>query len=108
MAEGQAWKRVLNDFFQGDALTEWRAAKEKLGPKFDHAGFAAAWVDYNARMQAALPLEPNTETTKKLIAEWDSLCAPYLTVVDETARARVKNLWAFPMVLDDPELFARR
>ena len=108
MAEGQAWKRVLSDCFQGDALTEWKAAKERLGPSFDHAGFAAAWADYNARMQAALPLAPDAESTKTLIAEWDRLCAPYLTVVDKADRKRVMALWAFPMELDDPELFARR
>ena len=108
MAAGQAWKRVLADCFTGDALTEWRAAKERLGPAFDHDGYAAAWVDYNARVQAALPLDAGSETTKAIIAEWDGLCATYLATVDAPMKDRVKALWAFPMLLDDPEMFVRR
>src|SRR5262245_59628406 len=108
MTPGQAWKRVLNDCFSGDALVEWRAAKERLGPKFDHDGYAAAWVDYNARVQAALPLDPNSESTKAIVAEWDRLCAIYLATVGKPEQNRIKSLWAFPMLLDDPEMFVRR
>jgi hypothetical protein len=99
-----AWRRILTDCFQGATLDEWRAAKERLGPEFDHDGFAAAWVDYNARVQAALPLDPDSEATRAIIAEWDALCAPYLAVAD----AAMKTAWAFPMVLDDPEIFVQR
>jgi hypothetical protein len=97
-----AWKRVLTDCFQGDQLAEWKAAKERLGASFDHAGHAAAWADYNARVQAALPLDPDS------VAEWDALCADYKTVVDEKVLYGEKPLWAFPMVLDDPEMFIQR
>src|SRR5579884_4074899 len=92
MAAGQAWKRVLGDYFSGDALTEWRTAKERLGPGFDHEGYAAAWVGYNARVQAALPLDPGSEATKAIVAEWDRLCAVYLATVDEPNKARVNAL----------------
>jgi hypothetical protein len=103
-----AWKRVLVDCFTPAELAEWKAAKERLGPGFDHAGHAAAWVDYNARMQAALPLDPDSEKTKALIAEWDALCADYKTVADEKMLHGEKLLWSFPMVLDDPEVFSQR
>jgi len=49
----QAWRRVLVDCFTPAELAEWRAAKERLGPGFDHAGHAAAWADYNARVPCA-------------------------------------------------------
>jgi hypothetical protein len=103
-----AWKRVLVDCFTPAELQEWRAAKEKLGPGFDHEAYAAAWVDYNARVQAALPLDPDSDATKAIVAEWDALCAPYLTVADEAMKHGAKPLWSFPMVLDDPEVFRRR
>jgi hypothetical protein len=105
---GQAWKRVLVDCFTPAELKEWRAAKEKLGPGFDHEAYAAAWVDYNARVQAALPLDPDSDVTKALIAEWDALCAPYMAVADEAMKGSAKPLWSFPMVLDDPEVFICR
>ena len=107
MADG-AWRRVLVDCFTPEELTEWRAAKERLGPGFDHDAYAAAWVDYNARVQAALPLDPRSETTKAIVAEWDALCAVYMTVADEAMKHGPKPLWAFPMVLDDPEIFIQR
>jgi len=105
---GQAWKRVLVDCFTPAELAEWRAAKERLGPGFDHEAYAAAWVDYNARVQAALPLDPGSDVTKGFIAEWNALCAPYLAVADEAMKRGAKPLWSFPMVLDDPEVFIRR
>ncbi len=105
---GQAWKRVLADCFTPAELAEWRAAKQRLGHDFDHEAFAAAWVDYNARMEAALPLDPDSDVTKALIAEWGALCAPYMAVADEAMKHGAKPLWAFPMVLDDPEVFIRR
>jgi len=74
MAEG-TWRRVLTDCFTAEELKEWRAAKERLGPGFDHAGHAAAWADYNARVQAALPLDPDSEQTKAIVTEW-MRCAP--------------------------------
>ena len=100
-----AWKRVLGACFVGEELAEWKAAKEKLGPDFDHDGNAAAWVDYNARMQAALPLDRDSPKTRALIAEWDALCDTYKTVVDDKVKNGPKPLWAFPMLLDDPEIF---
>jgi hypothetical protein len=103
-----AWKRVLVDCFTPEELKEWRAAKEKLGPGFDHEAYAAAWVDYNAHVQAALPLDPDSDATRAIIAEWDALCAPYLTVADEAMKHGAKPLWSFPMVLDDPEVFRLR
>jgi hypothetical protein len=60
-----AWKRVPTKCFQGEQLAEWKAAKERLGPGFDHAGHAAARADYNARMQAALPIDPDSEKTRR-------------------------------------------
>jgi hypothetical protein len=108
MSEGQAWKRVLVDCFSPQELAEWRAAKERLGPGFDHAGYAAAWVDYNARVQAALPLEPDSDETRAIVAEWDRLCGVYKTVADPAMLNGAKPLWAFPMVLDDPEMFVQR
>jgi hypothetical protein len=103
-----AWKRVLTDCFKGEQLAEWKAAKERLGPSFDHAGHAAAWANYNARMQAALPLDPDSEKATALIAEWDALCADYKTVADEKMLNGEQPLWSFPMALDDPELFVQR
>ena len=103
-----AWKRVLVDCFTPEELKEWRAAKERLGPSFDHAGHAAAWADYNARVQAALPLDPDSAATKAIVAEWDALCADYMAVADEAMKRGPKPLWAFPMVLDDPEMFIQR
>ncbi len=102
-----AWKRVLTDCFQGEQLAEWRAAKEKLGPSFDHDGYAKAWVDYNARVQAALPLDPKSAETKAIVAEWDRLCGIYKTVVDDKVKNGPTPLWAFPWVLDDPEMFVQ-
>ena len=107
MADG-AWRRVLVDCFTPEELKEWRAAKEKLGPGFDHEAYAAAWVDYNARVQAALPLDPDSEATKAIVAEWDALCAPYLAVADEAMKRGPKPLWSFPRMQDDPEVFVRR
>lgn len=104
----EAWKRILTDCFTGDELEEWKAAKARLGPAFDHDGYAAAWADYNARMQAALPLDPDAPRTKGLIAEWDALCAPYLAVASDAMKNGPTALWAFPMRLDDPELFQAR
>ncbi|WP_347270799.1 hypothetical protein [Rhizorhabdus histidinilytica] len=104
MADG-AWKRVLAECFVGDELAEWKAAKERLGPGFDHDGHAAAWADYNARVQAALPLDPASDETRAIVAEWDALCADYIRVADPAMKAGPKPLWAFPMNLDDPELF---
>ena len=103
-----AWKRILVDCFTTEELAEWRAAKERLGPSFDHAGHAAAWVDYNARVQAALPLDPNSDETKAIVAEWDALCADYKTVADRKMLHGPKPLWAFPMMLDDPEMFIQK
>jgi hypothetical protein len=106
---GQAWKRILVDCFTPAELEEWRAAKERLGPDFDHDAFAAAWIDYNARVEAALPLDPESNVARALIAEWDVLCAPYFAVVADAAmNGGSKPLWSFPMVLDDPEVFIRR
>jgi hypothetical protein len=107
MADG-AWRRVLVDCFTPEELREWRAAKERLGPNFDHDGHAAAWADYNARVQAALPLDPHSGLTKAIVAEWDALCAPYLVVADPAMKNGAKPLWAFPMMLDDQELFIQR
>jgi len=107
MAEG-TWRRVLTDCFTAEELKEWRAAKERLGPGFDHAGHAAAWADYNARVQAALPLDPDSEQTRAIVTEWDALCADYMRVADPAMMNGPKPLWAFPMRLDDPEMFIQK
>jgi hypothetical protein len=107
MAEG-AWRRVLTDCFTPEELKEWQAAKERLGPGFDHAGHAAAWADYNARVQAALPLDPDSAETKAIVTEWDALCADYMRVADPAMKNGPKPLWSFPMRLDDPEMFIQK
>src|ERR1700761_1383471 len=97
MAEG-AWRRVLTDCFTPEELKEWRAAEERLGPGFDHAGHAASWADYNARVQAALPLDPESDETRAIVAEWRALCADYMRVADPAMMNGPKPLWSFPSV----------
>lgn len=105
---GGAWKRILTDCFQGEQLRLWREAKERLGPGFDHDGYAARWVDYNARVQAALPLTPDAPATQAIVQEWDDLCGIYLTKISADEQRAAAPLWQFPMLLDDPEMFRRR
>ena len=105
---GRTWKQILTEALSPAEWTEWRAAKERLGPTFDHEAYAAAWVDYNARVQAAMPLDPNSDVTKAIVAEWHALCAPYRAVADEAMKNGPKPLWAFPAVQENPDLFVRR
>ena len=72
------WKKVLGEHYGEEELAHWRANPPPAD--FDQAEYSRKWKDLGDRIQAALPLDPDSPEAQKLYEEWQQLLAPFKAV----------------------------
>ena len=61
---------------------------------FDQAAYTKAWEDLNARIEAALPLDPASDKAQGFVAEWNTLIEPFMKMATPEMKKGAGNLWS--------------
>lgn len=79
MSEEQ-WNNVTDRYFSVQQKAEFAEAMSKVPGDFDQAEYSAKWADLGKRVEAAIPLGPESPEAQALVKEWKALLAPFTAV----------------------------
>jgi DNA-binding transcriptional MerR regulator len=91
--KNDAWKKVYDKYYTPEEQEQWKAAKEKLAPGFDQKLYEEQWRDLTARIEAALPIAPDSTEAQQFLKQWNDLLAPFLEVADDQMKAGANRMW---------------
>lgn len=79
MTEQEQWKNVIDRYWTADEQADWSSKTAQLGPEenFASADYLAKWRDLGSRIEAALPMEPDSEQALGFVREWFTLLEPF-------------------------------
>ncbi|MGE5562696.1 MAG: MerR family transcriptional regulator [Bacillota bacterium] len=72
------WKKVTDRYFSAEEKEHW--AKHPPQPGFDQEEYSRKWADLGRRVEAAIPLGPESPEAQALYDEWQELLAPFKAV----------------------------
>lgn len=76
--EPKDWKKVTDRYFSKEEQAHW--AEHPPAPGLDHEDYSRKWKDLGARVEAAIPLGPDSAEAQALYDEWQALLAPFKAV----------------------------
>jgi DNA-binding transcriptional MerR regulator len=74
----QDWKKVTDRYFSKEEQAHW--AEHPPQPGFDHEEYGRKWADLGKRVEAAIPLGPDSPQAQALFDEWQALLAPFTAI----------------------------
>lgn len=94
--QDQQWKKVLDRYYTPEEQEQWRKHKEKTVAMagFDQAGYTKSWEDLNARIEAALPLDPASDQAQAFVAEWNNLLEPFIKMATPEMKTGAGRIWS--------------
>jgi DNA-binding transcriptional MerR regulator len=79
--EAEDWKKVTDRYFSKEEQARWAERMKDAPPQdFDQAEYSRKWKELGDRVQAAIPLGPDSAEAQALYDEWQALLAPFKAV----------------------------
>lgn len=90
--EAESWKQALERHYTPEELAHWADNPPPAG--FDQAEYSRRWEELGARIEAALPLDPESSEAQAFVAEWNALLEPFRAVATPEMMRGAQGLWA--------------
>jgi DNA-binding transcriptional MerR regulator len=78
--EAQDWKKVTGRYFSPEEQARWAERMKDAPAEFDQEEYGRKWKDLGARVEAAIPIGPESPEARALYDEWQALLAPFKAV----------------------------
>jgi DNA-binding transcriptional MerR regulator len=91
--EAQDWKKVTDRYFSPEEKGRWAETMKDAPAEFDQAEYGRKWADLGARVEAAIPLGPDSPQAQALYDEWQALLAPFTAVATPEMMAGATRLY---------------
>lgn len=78
--DAKRWQALTDRYMTTDARADFLASHDKMEVCFDDSAYRAQWQDLGARIKAALPLDPSSDSALVFVREWFALLAPFSAV----------------------------
>ena len=92
--EAEDWKKVTDRYFSKEEQERWADHMKEAGPQdFDQAEYSRKWKELGGRVEAAIPLGPDSAEAQALYDEWQALLAPFKAVATPEMMAGATNLY---------------
>lgn len=94
--QDEQWKKVLDRYYTPEEQAHWRKHKEETAAMegFDQAAYTKAWEELNARIEAALPLDPSSDKAQGFVAEWNKLLEPFMKMATPEMMKGAGRIWS--------------
>lgn len=80
MMESESWKLVIADYFTPEEKARFGEKMKDVADDFDKPEYGAKWRDLGGRIEASLPLDPQSKTAQGFVDEWFALLKPFSSV----------------------------
>lgn len=91
--EQEQWKAVSDRYLSEEAKADFAQANAAMPGDFDQAAYSAKWADLTGRIQAALPMDPQSAQAKAFYAEWQELLAPFTAMATPAMMQGVSKMY---------------
>jgi DNA-binding transcriptional MerR regulator len=91
--EAEDWKKVTDRYFSKEEQARWAEKMGEAPAEFDQAEYSRKWKDLGARVEAAIPLGPDSPEAQALYDEWQALLAPFKAVASPEMMAGATKLY---------------
>jgi DNA-binding transcriptional MerR regulator len=91
--EAKAWKDVVDRYFAPDEQAEWQANMPTWND-FDQEAYSAKWRDLGSRIEAAMPLDPESDAALGFAKEWFALLEPFSRTASQAMWERTAGMYA--------------
>jgi MerR family transcriptional regulator, thiopeptide resistance regulator len=78
--EHENWSAVSDRYIGPEAKADFAASIPNMPAEFDHTAYSAKWDDLSGRIEAALPMDPESEQARAFYDEWTALLAPFTAI----------------------------
>jgi len=78
--EQENWKNISDKYLSPEEKADFAESYSQIPADFDQAAYAAKWKDLGGRIEAALPLDPASESARAFLTEWKKLLEPFTRV----------------------------
>jgi DNA-binding transcriptional MerR regulator len=80
MMSKEQWDKITDRYFTDEQKAEFAQSMKHVPADFDQAEYSRKWKELGDRVQAAIPLGPDSPQAQKLYDEWQELLAPFAAV----------------------------
>jgi len=91
--EAEDWKKVTDRYFSPEEKARWAEKMKDVPADFDQAEYGRKWADLGRRVEAAIPLGPDSPEAQALYDEWQALLAPFKAVATPEMMAGATKLY---------------
>jgi DNA-binding transcriptional MerR regulator len=91
--EAEDWKKVTDRYFSPEEQARWAERMKGVPTDFDQAEYGRKWADLGRRVEAAIPLGPDSPEAQALYDEWQALLAPFKAVATPEMMAGATKLY---------------
>ena len=88
----EKWFEEASGSMSEEQRNAFQQVKAGLPAGFDRQAQMDKWNDLNARIKAALPLDPASEAAQRLLEERDTMLKPFLALMPAKAKEASKTL----------------
>ena len=74
------WKQVIDRFYTPEEQAHWQENVAPILPEFDSEEYRDQWKELSNRIEAALPMAPDSEPALVFVREWFKLLEPFSKV----------------------------
>lgn len=90
----EKWFEEASGFMTDEQREFFRQVKEAMPTDVDRTGATEKFNALNARIKAALPLDPTSDEAQRFLEERDAMLAPFLAAMPPEVKEMSKNLSA--------------
>lgn len=89
----QAWQEVVDQYYTPEEQAEWRERMADA-PEFSEEAYLGQWRALSARIEAALPLAPDSDAALGFVREWFALLEPFSRCANPMMWERSRQMYA--------------
>lgn len=78
--ESEHWQAITDRYFSPAERAEWAERMADINDEFASEAHAAKWLSLGARIETALPLDPESAVAQGFVDEWFTLLKPFTAV----------------------------
>lgn len=78
--EPENWKVVTDRYFTPEQKAEWVERMKTIPAEFNQEDYGRRWKALSARIEAAFPMDPDSDEAQAFVDEWFALLKPFSSV----------------------------
>ena len=94
MKQENKWKELIDEYYTAEEQESWLEQTKPLDGLFSQEEYLARWKELSARIEAAQPLDPESDEALEFVREWFTLLEPFSKIATPEMWEGTRNFYA--------------